>query len=83
MKVVAQREIDISRPQTQKSLTSLSAKDAADSCESLLLQSGARTDGDGREMGVTFKQKVDWEDEPLEQGRVYRIRVVFTGSTVV
>ncbi len=45
-----------------------------------IIQTGSRTTGHGQNINVTFLQEGTFTDEPLPEGRVYRIVVTFTGS---
>jgi hypothetical protein len=48
-----------------------------------IIHTGTDTNVTGNNFNVTFRQRTSWDDEPLQEGSVYRIMVTFKVNPVI
>ena len=48
-----------------------------------IIHTGTDTNATGNNFNVTFRQRTSWDDEPLQEGSVYRIMVTFKVNPVI
>jgi hypothetical protein len=48
-----------------------------------IIHTGTDTNATGNNFNVTFRQRTSWDDEPLQEGSMYRIMVTFKVNPVI
>ena len=48
-----------------------------------IIHTGTDTNTTSKDFNVTFRQRTSWDDEPLQEGSVYRIMVTFKVNPVI